>query len=519
MELIKRPIHYTQEGKSIFDQFYLDEDYNVPDQKDDVSRIIQGSAECRTEDIRPVENYVKVTGKIYFRILYMTASGDPKPAVLEGSLPFEEMVYAESDGNETFFIRSMRTEFTGTVVNSRKLSLRVMAEMEIGRERLRDEELTEDVESEMPVYRRREKLNLLKLAVSRKDTYRIKEEIVLPGTKESIGQILLVDIGSRKLDIRLGQDEILLRGELLVFCMYLSADEKVDWIEQSVPYEGRISCDGVTESMYHHIRHSLEDTLADVRLDEDGEMRILGIEATLALRMNIYEEEETEVLRDMYSLEQICEFDTQDVVYEELLMQNQSRCKVSERLALPELKEDVLQILHSQGSIQMESEQHTDEGIQVEGILHLSFLYLRGDDMEPYGSWQGIIPFSYLIEYPEMPDRVESSLSSHVEQLAVTLAGSEAVEVKAVLAFDVFLRKQIPIEMITDVRMRPADEEALEERPGIVGHIVQEGEDMWSLAKKYMTTVDGIMEINGLDSENIRQGDKLLILKENVSIL
>ena len=77
MELIRKPIHYTQEGKSIFDQFYLDEDYNVPDQKDDVQRIIQGSAECRPEDIRPVENYVKVTGKVYFRILYMTASGDP----------------------------------------------------------------------------------------------------------------------------------------------------------------------------------------------------------------------------------------------------------------------------------------------------------------------------------------------------------------------------------------------------------------------------------------------------------
>ena len=48
MELIKRPIHYTQEGKSIFDQFYLDEDYNVPEQKEDVRRIIQGNAECRT---------------------------------------------------------------------------------------------------------------------------------------------------------------------------------------------------------------------------------------------------------------------------------------------------------------------------------------------------------------------------------------------------------------------------------------------------------------------------------------
>ena len=35
MELIRKPIHYTQEGKRIFDQFYLDEDYNVPEVKEE----------------------------------------------------------------------------------------------------------------------------------------------------------------------------------------------------------------------------------------------------------------------------------------------------------------------------------------------------------------------------------------------------------------------------------------------------------------------------------------------------
>ena len=519
MELIRRPIHYTQEGKSIFDQFYLDGDYNVPEQKEDVQRIIHGTAELKAEDIRPVENYVRVTGKVYFKILYMSASGDPRPAAIEGSMPFEEMVYAQSDGNETFFLRNVRTEFTASVVHSRKLSLRIMAEVEVGREWIRDEELTEDVESDIPVYRKTQKMNLLRLAVSRKDTYRIKEEFNVPGTKESIGQVLLTDLSVRRLDIRMGQDEVLLRGELEVFCMYLSAEEKADWISQSVPFEGRILCDGVTESMFYHIQHTLEDTLTDVRLDEDGEMRVLGIEATLALRMNIFEEEETEVLKDLYSLEQQCIFDTKETVLEELLMQNQSKCKVSERLSLPELKEDVLQILHSQGGIQLESEQHTSDGIRVEGILHLSFLYLRGDDTEPYGSWQGMIPFSYLIEYPDMPEQVTSSLSYHVEQLAVTLAGSEAVEVKAVLSFDVFLRRLISAEVITDVRMEPLDAEQLAERPGIVGHIVQSGEDLWSLAKKYMTTVEGIKEVNSLNDEKVSQGDKLLIFKENVSIL
>ena len=519
MELIRKPIHYTQEGKSIFDQFYLDEDYNVPDQKEDVQRIIQGNAELKPEDIRPVENYVKITGKVYFKVLYMTASGDPRPAVLEGKIPFEEMVYAEGDGNETFFLRNVRTEFTATVVNTRKLSLRIMSEMEVGREWIRDEELTEDVESDVPIYRKTQNMNLLRLAVTRKDTYRIKEELTLPGTKESIGQLLLTDISVRKLDIRMGQDEILLRGDLLVFCMYLSTEEKPDWIEQSVPFEGRILCDGVSENMYYHIQHSLEDTLADIRLDEDGEMRVLGIEATLSLRMNIFGEEETEILRDLYSLDQQCVFETKDTVLEELLMQNQSKCKISERLSLPELKDDVLQIIHSQGSIQVESEQYTEEGIRVEGILHLSFLYLRGNDIEPYGNWQGMVPFSWLIEYPAMPDKVSSSLSSHVEQLAVTLAGSEAVEVKAVLSFDIFLVKLTPVEVIISVRMEPLDMERLSEQPGIVGHIVQNGEDLWSLAKKYMTTVEGIKEINGLNDEKVSSGDKLLIFKENVSIL
>ena len=519
MELIRKPIHYTQEGKSIFDQFYLDEDYNVPDQKEDVQRIIQGNAELKPEDIRPVENYVKITGKVYFKVLYMTASGDPRPAVLEGKIPFEEMVYTEGDGNETFFLRNVRTEFTATVVNTRKLSLRIMSEMEVGREWIRDEELTEDVESDVPIYRKTQNMNLLRLAVTRKDTYRIKEELTLPGTKESIGQLLLTDISVRKLDIRMGQDEILLRGDLLVFCMYLSTEEKPDWIEQSLPFEGRILCDGVSENMYYHIQHSLEDTLADIRLDEDGEMRVLGIEATLSLRMNIFGEEETEILRDLYSLDQQCVFETKDTVLEELLMQNQSKCKISERLSLPELKDDVLQIIHSQGSIQVESEQYTEEGIRVEGILHLSFLYLRGNDIEPYGNWQGMVPFSWLIEYPAMPDKVSSSLSSHVEQLAVTLAGSEAVEVKAVLSFDIFLVKLTPVEVITSVRMEPLDMERLSEQPGIVGHIVQNGEDLWSLAKKYMTTVEGIKEINGLNDEKVSSGDKLLIFKENVSIL
>ena len=62
-----------------------------------------------------------------------------------------------------FFIRNERTEFTVSVVHSRKLTLRVAAEMELGRERMRDEELTTDAESDFPVYKKRQKMNVSEL--------------------------------------------------------------------------------------------------------------------------------------------------------------------------------------------------------------------------------------------------------------------------------------------------------------------------------------------------------------------
>lgn len=71
----------------------------------------------------------------------------------------------------------------------------------------------------------------------------------------------------------------------------------MEWIEQSVPYEGRIPCEGAEEDMICQIRQSLEDPIVDIRQDGDGEMRALGIEATLSMKMNVYSEVETEILK------------------------------------------------------------------------------------------------------------------------------------------------------------------------------------------------------------------------------
>ena len=60
-------------------------------------RIIKGQGTVKIEDVKLVENYVRISGKLYFQILYVTDQGEPMPAVLDGKIPFEEMVYTEGE--------------------------------------------------------------------------------------------------------------------------------------------------------------------------------------------------------------------------------------------------------------------------------------------------------------------------------------------------------------------------------------------------------------------------------------
>ena len=75
------------------------------------------------------------------------------------------------------------------------------------------------------------------------------------------------------------------------------------------------------------------------------------------------------------------------------------------------------------------------DGVQIEGILHLRFLYVKESDEVPFAVWQGMIPFSYLLECETITSDARYEIQPVLEQLAVSLLGGGDIEVKAILAF------------------------------------------------------------------------------------
>ncbi len=518
MEFVTREIQTNQIGKRIVSQFMLDEDFNVPDSKRDVQRIIASEGVVKIDDIKMIENHVKVVGKLEFQVLYVGEGLEAALCCMIGKFPFEEKVYVE-DSSGIYEMKNSRVELQAMMIHSRKLRMKAMIELEVESEKQTIEAFPVDIESDTLLLKKEREIELLKLHMSKRDTYRIKEELVLPEAREDVGTLLWSDITNRKLDTKLVSDELQIFGELLVFCFYESSAGKLDWIEKAVAYQGKIECYGADETMFHQMQADLEDLNVDVRMDEDGEMRIIGIEGTLKLNIVVYEEEKLDVLEDVYSLEKQCRLEKKEVCYEQLLLQNHSKCKVLQSLSLPELRNDILQICHSSGTLQMDHVEVIEEGILVEGALHINFLYVKASDEIPFEMWRGVVPFSHLIECKDADDKMNYQIASSLEQLNVNLLGGNEVEVRAGLAFHCFFRKTIKENMISNLKMETFDREELLNRPGVIGYIVKEGDDLWTIAKKYHTTMDGIREMNELEGEKLKVGERILIFKENMTIL
>ncbi|MCI9270572.1 MAG: DUF3794 domain-containing protein [Dorea sp.] len=519
MEQLKKAIRKNVAGKRITDQFYVDGDVNVPDAKNDIGRIVYSRGMLRIDDMKPVDNYIRVTGKILYQILYVIDGEGQRMSALQGKFPFEEMVYAEEEPKGSVLLKEGSVELSVSLIHSRKVSLKAMVEMELSSENEEEEILTLDVEEEPGLYRRWEPSEVLKLHSVKKDTYRIKEEFVLPNTKETIGNVLISEVSQRKLDTRLGTDELLIRGEIVVFILYESVDGRTDWVEQAIPYEGKMECYGAEDTMYHHLTGGLTDENIDVRMDEDGEMRVVGVEVTLEMRAAIYSEEKLNILKDIYSLKQTVKPAFEEVEAAGLVMQNYSKYKLSEQLSIPELRSEILQVCHTDGKFKLEHTEIVSDGIMAEGVLHICFLYIKADDEAPFEVWQGMVPFTHVIECNGITADMEYDISVVLEQVNVGILGNGEAEVKASAGFQVFLRRTQRIQNIREIETEPLDLEQLSKTPGIVGYIVKEGDELWDLAKRYHTTTEGIKSINQMEGDSLKPGEKMLILGENMSIL
>ena len=489
IELIKKEIHMNRQRGTAVSQLTLDDDFIVPDALDDAVQILLSDGEVQIENSRIQGEKVLIRGKLVFRVLYRRESGGLQ--AMGGEIPFEETVNVPELSERDYTQIAWNIEDLNiTLIHSRKLSAKAVLTLTVRAESRVDAQAAADVETDdagLQVLKR--SVPAATLAVRRKDIYRVREEVSVSANKPNIETILWQEMRLRDVSVRPLDGKLHLDGELSVFLIYSGEGEHtpVQWLEESIPFSGEVE---LSEEMIPAVGVRILHAEADKKPDSDGEMREVEVEAVLELDIRLYKEESVERLSDLYSTG--CEVVSEqgEVCFDRLLTRNSCKMRVGGNVSFQK-PERILQICHSSGIVRLDESRPAENGLAIEGVLEVSLLYLTDDDGAPVGAISEVLPFSG----------------------AVMLGGGEA-EVKAQLTVELLVFQPMQEEVVTSVQTQPFDLKRWEQQPGIVGYIVQPGDSLWKIAKKFHTTVDQVREMNEIDGEEAGAGARLLLIKE-----
>lgn len=514
MELIKRNIHMDRVKTEAVTQFTLEDDLNIPDSKPDVNTLNLEKGELIIDEIRPGTDFVNVRGYLAYVVLYHTQEEGSSLVTLEGRVPFDERVNLRGVvPADNVSVDGDVEDLTVSMINSRKLNIQSLVTLSAKVEELYDEEAPVTIHGDEKAEYRRMPLEVAQIAICKNDIFRLKEEIGLPSNYPNIFQILWDNISLGDMDFKVLDEKIALSGDVHVFILYEGEGEEhpIRSFETTIPFSGTLDCHGCREGMLPDIRCRLGQKELAVRPDFDGEERSIGLEMVLDCAIRIYEEEEMEIISDIYGVSSEISTVTHRADLRQLLAKVTGKTKVTDHIRVK--SGNVLQLLHSEGTVALEHQTVVENGILLQGSLTVKVMYITGEDEAPYGCTQAQIPYQYTLDVPDIAPEDIDTVQGSVEQLQVTMLDGEEMDVKAVLSFSTVVFKTVPVELISQVTVSPLDTGKMSNLPGMVVYMVKDGDNLWNIGKKYYVPVDSMRKMNNLESDELKAGQKLLIVK------
>lgn len=516
MELVKNHLHQLSVKSEAVSQATFDEDYNVPDVKPDVGRMIQKKGEVAVSEVQVGEGRARVLGSLCFSLLYVSDGEERRVCSLEGALPVDENLNLDGlSGGDKICLKWEIEDLSIHLINSRKLNVKAIVTFHASVEELKDIEIPSELKEPQDISVKKKDIQVLELGVHKKDTLRIKKEMAVASNKPDIHEILWKDIEIRGLDIRSGEGKVDVRGELFLFVLYAGADAEtpLQWLEQAIPFSGEVECADCVSDMIPNIEVTMVQNTMEIAPDADGEERMLQTDVVLELDLKLYREVSMQLLQDVYTPKMKTIPLSRPRELESLLVRNYSKCRIADKLKLEEGQSKILQICHGEGNIKVDDVRIVENGILAEGVLELRILYIVSDDEMPFYAAETAVPFSHVVEAPGITKDCRYHLRTDLEQLSTTMIDSNEIEIKAVIDLNAVVLKCRDEEIIEEIREEELDMEELQNMPGIVCYLVQPGDTLWDIAKQFYTTTEEIRELNGLASDEIHPMDSLILVK------
>lgn len=307
----------------------------------------------------------------------------------------------------------------------------------------------------------------------------VKDVLKLKDDAPEIDEIVKFGLKVREVESMVVEDRIITSGEVLVNLIYYG-NNKIHSQKVVIPFNHFVEMPGVDNSLKGELEYEVVEGLYEVMGNEIGERRLVDLEIKVRVTGKAYEDKVRDLIVDAYSTKENILLEREEVRIKESVKE----LKHTENLSIEISEIDADEILMVEGNVSLFEKRITDDGIVIDGTLSTDIQYIDRISGE-LQSYKMDFPFrSTVYEFEIQGDILEveanlSSLDYNLKRDGLNLDGKVALKIS--------LSKNRKIYSIREIK---ETHELIDKRskPSITVYLVQKGDTLWDIAKRYNTT-------------------------------
>lgn len=506
MEIIREQIKASQYvGHKNFVEL-VEGDIVVSDIKPDILSLVKVVGKPFITSKEVLDKKVKIKGVVDIYAIYIADDEKNSLKGITASLNFEETFDMDNvESGMTPIVKYKLGPIESRVLNSRKITVKCPVEIDLKIMKKLDFEIATDILDENDIQVLKNPIEINTLVGCNSEVVSISDNVSLSENNLPIGEILECNIDIINEDYKISYNKVLAKADAKVNMVYIADDNAgtIQTFETLIPFTGFIDIEGITDTAELEIIYNLENYYIKP-IYQEMKANSVSIEASVEILVIAHESKEVITVQDVYNPNEVLKFDAKAVEIDQSNKNNIHQANIKQVLSIPELENSRLfDVMVRSGMIE---KKELDDRIVVDGNVSVEISYYQLDK-KMIETKKIELPFQETIPVDR---NSRNDISMDVLDVDYEMLQPSQLQISIGIIFQNDSVNKLRIYLLDNLEQTNEKQAPV---ASIVVYPVKAGDSLWSIAKKFRTTVDSIKESNELVDDKIFPGEQLIIPK------
>lgn len=503
METSKESICINQIIGQKTENIIAEGDCIIPDIKPDILSVISSSGNICIYKKEILDGKIRIDGGVDIYIMYLADSEKSNVRSLNTTINFSHIINMEKiKSNMNLESKISLKSLDCKVLNGRKINIKAILDSFFKVSSNEDVEFIKEVNNikNLQILNESIQVNSL-LGIGNTKVY--AKDTIMIDNSDNLIDVMKSEVRIINKEIKTSYNKILAKADAAISLLYLTEDNRLNEVKTRIPIMGFIDMQNVSDDNLCDTNYEIKNIIIKPNgVDEHS----IYVEIEIEIGCSVYENRKLDLIQDLYCTNEEIKVNNKNIQ----VMQNRQNlknvCNIREKQAIEELQGHQLYNVEINPIIIKESK--LNDKIIYEGELELKMLFGSSNSSGIDVKIQRV-PFNHTIDASNIPQNAVINTNLEIVTQDFVIMPDNTVEIKVDVLFNADVSKPTMVNVIDEINV----EELQKEDPyTIVVYFVKAGDSLWSIAKKFKSTVRDIAAVNDIeDVDKIFVGQQLYI--------